>query len=211
MASIISSSDMISVAEKTRISQKIIELLSKDLKGPSQTHPLVILLGGFQGSGKSTIADSLHKTHQITVISSDAIRHELLQRHIVGDLFAEMVSSISKILLMKSLEKGLHIVIDANAHEKRIREITHLMNEYPNYKILKIYLHTSEQKLFERLASRFKIEGRYQGQPDDLKGSLATAKMNRADYDLVIETDNQTIEQELTSINSFLASDCKVL
>ncbi len=209
MASIISSSDMISVAEKTRISQKIIELLSKDLKGPSQTHPLVILLGGFQGSGKSTIADSLHKTHQITVISSDAIRHELLQRHIVGDLFAEMVSSISKILLMKSLEKGLHIVIDA--HEKRIREITHLMNEYPNYKILKIYLHTSEQKLFERLASRFKIEGRYQGQPDDLKGSLATAKMNRADYDLVIETDNQTIEQELTSINSFLASDCKVL
>lgn len=204
----ISSSDMISASDKARISQEITQQLSKNLNGLSKEHPLLILLGGFQGSGKSTIAESLQKTHQITVIPTDAIRYELLQRHIIGDLFAEMVSSISKILLLKGLENRFHIVIDANAHEKRIREITDLMKDYPKYKLLKIYLRTSEAKLFERIASRSQIEGRYQGQPDDLKGSLKSVKMNLTDYDLVLDTDNQKIEQELITINSFLAPYC---
>jgi len=206
----ISSSTMISANEKARIGHEITEQLSKALKGPSQQRPLLILLGGFQGSGKSTIAASLQKTHQITIISTDTIRHALLQRHIIGDLFGEMVSSISKILLLKGLENRLHIVMDANAHEKRIREITDLMINFPEYKILKIYLHTSEQKLFERLSSRPLIEGCYCGTAADLKGSIASAKMDFKNYDLVLETDNQTVEQELLTINDFLSSYCAV-
>ncbi|MBS0647736.1 MAG: ATP-binding protein [Verrucomicrobia bacterium] len=197
---------MISEADKACISQEIIEKLTHNLNHPPQERPLLILLGGFQGSGKSTVAQALEKAHQYTVISTDAIRHELLQKNITGDLFAKMVSSISKIILMKVLDQRLNLIVDANAHEKRIREVTDLMQHYPSYRVVKIYLQTSEKVLFERLASRPQVPGHYQGQPGDLQGSLQSSKMNTADYDLVLQTDNLTIEQELTSINSLLAS-----
>lgn len=202
----ICSSDTISEAEKARICQEIIDKLTNNLNDPPQERPLLILLGGFQGSGKSTITEALQKTHSYTILATDVIRHELLERNITGDLFAQMVSAISKIILLKILEKRLNLIIDANAHEKRIREVTDLTKQYPSYRVVKIYLQTSEKILYERLASRPQVPGRYQGQPGDLQGSIQSSKMNPADYDLVLQTDHLTLEKELSSINSLLAS-----
>lgn len=202
----ICSSDMISEADKARISQEIIDKLTNNLNNLPQERPLLILLGGFQGSGKSTIAEALQKTYSYTILSTDVIRYELLERNITGDLFAQMVSTISKIVLMKILEKRLNLIVDANAHEERIREVTDLTKQYPSYRVVKIYLQTSEKVLFERLTSRPQVPGRYQGQPGDLQGSIQSSKMNPADYDLVLQTDHLTLEKELSSINSLLAS-----
>jgi predicted kinase len=204
----IDSSDMISSFEKARIIQEITAVLAKDLDGPAQERPILILIGGFQGSGKSTIAQHLQKKHQFTIISTDKIRCKLLERNIIGNLFAEMIGTISKILLLKAVEKSLNIVVDANAHEKRIGEVTQLISPYPAYNILKIFLQTPEAKLIERLESRPKIEGCYQGQIADLKGSLASAKINLSNYDLILMTHTLTLEEEFLSIDSFLARRC---
>ncbi len=200
----ISSSSMISPLEKEMIVQEITETLSKNLNGSPQERPILVLLGGFQGSGKSTVAHSLRKTHQFVVISTDVIRYKLLEKSIIGKLFAEMVITISKILLIKAVENRLHIVMDANAHAKRIGEITTLLIPYPAYRILKILLLCSEEKLIQRLESRPKLEGCYQGQIADLRGSLNSVFFILTDYHLTLITDDLLLAKESEKINSFL-------
>jgi len=198
-------SPYITPEDKALITQEIVSTFSSEFNGLAQENPVVVLLGGFQGSGKSTIAEHLQKKHQFTVISTDAIRYKLLEKNIGGDLFAEMVSSIWKVLLIIAVKKRLNIVIDANAHEKRIGEVSRLLKPSRMYKMVKIFLYAPEETLIERLESRPKAEGSYQGQIADLKGSLVTSKVNVSDYDRVLRTDVLTIVEEFRSVDALLA------
>lgn len=193
---------MIPIHKTYSTTEEITNQLLKNLNGQPQERPLLILIGGFQGAGKSTVAQFLQNEHQFTIISTDKIRFMLLEQSVTGDSFKEGVSAISNLLLEKGLQKQLNMVLDANAHTARINEAIALTKN-TNYKIVKIYLKTSEEILVKRLESRPPQEGYYQGSVSDLKGSLAKTTLNSSDYDLVIDTDKKSPQEELQLIEDF--------
>ncbi len=173
------------------IEKEIIVDLTKNFSFTPQVQPLLLVIGGFQGAGKSSLIERIKKISHINVISNDVIRQSLFDRGVkYSPKFAKYVSTICETLVKISLNVSSHTVIDANAHSKRIEEIKKLLKDH-NYihKPIKIYLKTSAEVLKNRVKFRQPVAGAYQGTEQDLEAALRSVKINLEDYDLVINTD----------------------
>src|ERR1041385_624666 len=67
-----------------QVKQEITEQLSPNLVGHRSNNPVLILIGGYPGAGKTTLIHSLAQTHNLIVISWNAIRQALLDKHLRG-------------------------------------------------------------------------------------------------------------------------------
>lgn len=193
--------------EQVKLENEIAFELSKNLNLKAQKEPLVILVGGYQGSGKTTLIRRLTKIIDANVISTDAIRQALLNRGVkLSPEFSTSVKQIYTTLLKKSLDHGSNTIIDANAHSSRIKEVETLLRE-ENFKqkIIKIYLHASRETLKKRLLDRESMPGYYQGSQTDLEASLSSTKIDDKDYNLIIKTDQLT-EERVSEFASYFLS-----
>lgn len=189
------------------LEQEITNQLLENLSIKVQQQPILILIGGFQGSGKSSLIARINEVYDNAVISTDVIRQSLFNKGLTSSpLFSKYVSNISYNLLEKSLINCSNIIIDANAHSKRIEEIEKLLKESDShYTVMKIFLNATENTLIERVRTRQPLQDCYQGTESDLKAALAATKINLADYDLILDTD-QLDEKSVFELVNFLVS-----
>lgn len=158
----------------------------------NQIQPVIILIGGYQGSGKTSVIEKIKGLYDINVISTDVIRQGLLNSGVaLSPEFSTYVSDIYKGFLIQNLQSNSNIVIDANAHSKRIQEVDHLLREHGStHFVIKVLLKASEGTLRERVKNRRHTTDCYQGTESDLEAALASIKIDPEEYDLILNTDN---------------------
>lgn len=101
------------------------------------------------------------------------------------------------------------IVIDANANRQGIQEALNFLQMNPggnSYRVIMIHLKASEKKLEQRVLARIEQAGLHQGTKNDLDYELntPTKAIYPEDYDLVIDTENTSFEDEMLIVQEFL-------
>jgi predicted kinase len=196
-----------------KVKEKIITSLSQTLIGHSQPQPVLILIGGYVGSGKTTLSSALQKKYHATVFSLNAIRQAMLdegidirsnkeeERNILFELYPR--------LLAPCIANHQHIIIDANAHRQGIQDALRFLEKHPGgkaYRVVKIHLTLPQEELYQRVRSRIQEAHLHQGTEKDLDRELHTeAKaIHSEDYDLTIDTKNTSLEDEIKRVDDFL-------
>lgn len=188
------------------LEKEITREFENKLKAGTQKQPVLILIGGFQGSGKSSLTSRIGEIYDTNVISTDSIRQSLFDRGVkLSPEFSKYVSNIYSNLLKKSLKINSNIIIDANSHSKRITEIEKLLKENDfRYSIIKIYLSASETTLRDRVKNRTSTLGCYQGTESDLEAALLSTMIDLQDYDLIVDTDKLSQRNVFRLVNDFI-------
>ena len=190
-----------------RVKNEIFVQLSQDLKGNSKNKPLLILIAGYPGAGKTTLIQALVQTHDMEVISWNAMRQALLDRHLKGSPYDwEIIESVNQKLLRVCLQRRVNVIIDANAYANNIQLFENLLDTQL-YRIIKICLNPPPAVLLSRIRERTQKEGLHQGTEIDLLRDLNSEhkKINMNDYSLVIKNDASiSFETEVNIVNSFL-------
>lgn len=189
------------------IEQQITAEFIQSFKAQAQSQPVLILIGGYVGAGKSSLIERMQKIYDFNVIATDAIRHRLFSRGVKSSPeFGTHVENIYRNLMIHALNQRTHIVVDANAHTKRIAEIGKLLSEQAaQYRVVKIFLKASKEVLVQRVQARKPKEGFYQGTVANLEGVLKTATIKPEEYDLVVETDQMPEDAVFERVNQFIA------
>lgn len=190
----------------SELEQEITHEFENEFKARTQKQPILILIGGFQGSGKSSLITRIKEVYDTNVISTDSIRQSLFDRGIkVSPEFSKYVSNISGNLVKKSLGINSNIIVDANSHSRRIAEMGKLLRENnSHYSIVKIFLNASEATLRDRVKTRKAISGCYQGTQSDLEAALSSTKIDLEDYDLLVDTDKLSQSNVFELVNHFI-------
>jgi len=195
------------------VKEKIIESLSPNLVGASQSRPLLILIGGYVSSGKTTLARWIQERYGMTNFSLNSIRQAMLnegidirvnkqeERKILFDVYPR--------LLAPCIANLQNIVIDANANRQGIQDALRFLAENSGgayYRVVKIHLTAPAEELHKRVRARIQQVGLHQGTETDLDYELQTASkaIHPEDYDLVIDTKNSGIEDEMQIVQNFL-------
>ena len=215
MKSAIAQADTLPAFDLERTTQEITLQLSKDLAGHPHTQPLLIFIGGFPGAGKTTLIKALAETHDVTVISWNAIRQILLDKKMKDSpLGGEIIETVNQNLLKLCFQRHVNVVIDANAHAWNMSKIETFLRTQPNaqgYKVVKICLNPPVETLFKRVCAREQKEGIHQGTESDLRRDLNSSKkkLDLNDYALVLNTEEIPFETELKIVSSYLES-CRI-
>ena len=194
-----------------RVKNEIFIQLSEDLKGKAKNKPILILIGGYPGAGKTTLINALIQNHDINVISWNAIRQALLDRNLKGSPYDwEIIEAVNQNLFKICLQHNANTVIDANAYAKNIKLFEDLLETehyQDRYRIIKICLNPPPKILLSRVRAREQKEGVHQGTEIDVIRDLTSEhkKINMSDYSLIIKNDNDIdFETELNIVNFFL-------
>jgi predicted kinase len=185
--------------------------LATNLKASSKDKPILILVGGYPGAGKTTLINALHQIYDFDVISWNSIRQELLDRHLKGSPYdREIIKAVNHTLFKNCIHRSVNVVIDANAHGNNIMLFENLLdceNAKDKYQLIKICLNPPCDILMNRILAREQNEDVHQGTEADLKRDLnsKSKKLNMNDYSLIIKNDKDIdFERELNIVISFL-------
>lgn len=201
------------LCQTQEVQEKIVNSLSLTLIGKSQVHPLLILIGGYVSSGKTTLSSALKEQYGITVFSLNAIRQAMLDEQI--DIRTnkqeerKILFEVYPRLLAPCIANQQHVVIDANANQQGIQDALKFLRENEGgstYRIVKIHLRASEEELYRRVRARIPAIGLHQGTEADLAYELNTPTkvIHPKDYDLVINTEETPFEVEMELVMDFL-------
>ncbi|PWU23011.1 hypothetical protein C5B42_04360 [Candidatus Cerribacteria bacterium 'Amazon FNV 2010 28 9'] len=168
-------------------------------EGRIQSHsPVLLLLGGFQGSGKTTTAQVLNTDSEFIVISPDEVRYILFTAEIpFSKSFVVLVNAIKFELLKRALRTGSSVIIDQALTPERVRLVEQVVHSYPHYQVTSVFLYAPEEVLRKRVGERPQLAGRYKGTVEELKASMKIyaewyGDPLRSGYDIVIDTTNST-------------------
>lgn len=104
--------------------------------------PTLIIIGGFAGAGKTTIATKLASDYNYAVFSSDTINDAL--RDALNKSFKEVSPTAYKVmwhLVKKQLKLGVTVIVDAHMSAAHIWDsLDELKKDMPDIKVLPIIL-----------------------------------------------------------------------
>ncbi len=190
--------------EAEKLSKEII----KDLQLPDVgLKPIVLLLGGFQGSGKTTVIDILKDELGLVVVSLDEIRQRMFDKGmVVSEEFREIVIVIAMKVFEYLFYKGYSIAWDTNVTPLKIKQVEDFLKskDLNNYCLVKVYFETSKKELIKRLNQRRDVAGIYRGTLDELEASMKKDKIDdKSVYDLIIDTekfDAQAVAEQIKTL-----------
>lgn len=181
-------------ADPDLVDKLVREISSKwTIKRDRPDVPTLVLFGGFQGSGKSTIINELQKNPESTyiVISPDEIRSKLFDMIPFSDVFVHTVFAARNTLLQKALKTGQNILIDENSTPLRISLFNSFAEKLQGsrYKVLTIFLEAPKETLIQRIKSRPQVQGRYAGKVNELLASIEEhGEIDVDAYGIIIDT-----------------------
>ncbi|HRD56256.1 MAG TPA: AAA family ATPase [Parachlamydiaceae bacterium] len=194
-----------------KVKNEISIQLSQGLKANSKNNPVLILIGGYPGAGKTTLINALRQTYDMDVISWNFIRQALLDRNLKGSSYDwEIIEAVNENLFRLCLQRNTNIVIDINAYANNIKLFENLLKAegYENqYHVIKICLNPPSEILLNRVQARYQQENVHQGTEADLLRDLNSShkKINMNDYSLIIKNDEFIdFETELNIVAAFL-------
>ncbi len=161
--------------------------------------PLLILLAGFQGSGKTTLAKKLAHEYNLKLISPDEIRQELFDQGVKFSAdFVSLVDQTRDEQIKKLIIAGKSVICDTNMIPQRIAKIKRdLIGQ--NYELVTVFLDAPREVLAQRVGNRPQIEGVYRGTGGELEQSMTThGDIAKEDYDMVINTEKNSPGQALS-------------
>jgi cytidylate kinase len=204
----------ISIADEelgVKADKKLVEKISKEivaswnLKGGFSKNPMILLIGGFQGSGKTTVLNILRKKIDLIVISPDEIRDGLFARKILfNEAFTHTVNAIRNNLLKTVLPLRHNVAIDQLTTLTRINIAKEIVEKEGKgkYKFFTVFLKASEKTLEQRLGTRKKLQGTYRGTVSELKASVEKYGMQDLSfYDLVLDSEKMQPEKIVQEID----------
>lgn len=183
------------IVQAEKLASEIYEKWKFPESKPSK--PFLLLIGGFQGSGKTSVIEEIKDDFGLIVISPDEIRYLMFSKEIpFSEDFVTLVNATVKILLKKALATGYSVVLDRNMTEQRMELIkTVLLEENRDYLIISVLLTAPQEELERRVNDRSEYEGKYKGTVDELRASCAKyGQPDESIYDLVIDTSIISVE-----------------
>ncbi len=118
------------------------------------TKPVVIMLYGFPGAGKTHFADELSKAMSAAHVQGDRIRYELFDKPKYDKQENEVVTHLMEYMTEEFLNAGVSVIFDTNAHRlvqrRTIRDIARKAKADP----LLIWLQIDTDSAFARTAKR---------------------------------------------------------
>lgn len=178
------------VKEAEQLSIEIMDSLKLPKK---RLKPLVLMLGGFQGSGKTTVASELKNDLELVLLSMDEIRQRLFdKKYPFSEKFRQIVEVTSNKVFKNLLQAGYSVVLDVMATPARIETVKKLLEreKFNNYSLLTVYLEVSKQELIRRLNTREYAPGRYRGTVDELEASMKQhGEIDKSIYNVIIDTE----------------------
>lgn len=175
-------------------------------KHKSSKTPFLLLLGGMQGSGKTSVVQCMEDALDFVTISPDEIRAELFARNFPitddpEDVFRQTVNLARNSLVKNALIENYSIVVDQLMTDERIALLKKIAEAYPHYKITTILLTAPEKVLKERIMNRKQIKNIYKGTLKEFYGSLAKHGIpNPASYDYTIDTSSNSVTEVAKAI-----------
>jgi len=179
-----------------RADPKLVEELVREIslswitEGDKPAVPTLVLFGGFQGSGKTTVINELQQSANgsLIVISPDEIRSKLFEKISFSDIFIHTVSAARNKLLQKALETGHHVLMDENARSNLFNSFAEQQQD-SRYKVLTVFLKAPKETLVQRVETRPQIPGRYAGKANELLASMEKhGNIDIAGYEMIIDT-----------------------
>lgn len=158
--------------------------------------PVLLLMGGFQGSGKTSVTEEIARSVPLITVSSDEIRFLLFQKIPFSEvLFVHTVNATRNRLVKVALQTGEHVVVDLFCTKPRVALFSAMTKNTP-YEVLSVYLNASQNILVKRMQDRPKLPGKYKGTLDQLMaGFVAYGEIDKSIYDIILDSGNTTIPE----------------
>lgn len=120
------------------------------------TKPVLIMMYGFPGSGKTFFARQLSDSLKAAHVSSDRIRGELFEKPRYDKEEGEIVNHLTDYMIEEFLNAGVSVIYDANlvsfAQRRRIRDLAHRVHAKP----ILLWFQVDHDTAFGRIMKRDK-------------------------------------------------------
>jgi predicted kinase len=199
-------------ADAGEVSAQVDSISSKwQIPNEKPEHPTLLMVGGFQGSGKTTALEILKPRFPSVMISPDEIRHNLFEKgYPFSEEFTKIVNSAKFELIKKALDLGTSIIVDQSLTPDRVALVQHLLNGHSKYRLLSVFLTAPTEVLKERVALRPQQAGRYKGTYLELEASMDKysklyGEPQDGGYDLIIDSSVNDPQAIASLINESLS------
>ncbi|MCA9337808.1 ATP-binding protein [Candidatus Saccharibacteria bacterium] len=118
--------------------------------------PVLMMLYGFPGSGKTYLAKQLCDTLQAAHVSSDRIRGELFEKPRYDKAEDEIVEHLMLYMTQEFLDAGVSVVFDTNASRFAERRTLRELAQKHHAKPLLVWLQIDQETAFGRISKRDK-------------------------------------------------------
>lgn len=118
------------------------------------TQPLLILLYGFPGSGKTYFARQLCERVQAAHVQADRIRGELFEKPRYDKQENDVIAQLMNYMTGEFLSAGVSVVYDANAMRAAQRQLLRSIAHHAHALPLLIWFQTDPDSAFTRSARR---------------------------------------------------------
>ncbi len=122
-------------------------------------NPILIMLSGLPGTGKSYLARRLVEIIPFVIIESDQVRKMLFPQTQYTAEESYWVHRTCHALMAKLLRKGVRVIYDATNLHERHRELVYRLADREGVKLMIVKIVAPEEVVSERLQSRHE-EGR---------------------------------------------------
>jgi predicted kinase len=133
---------------------------------PAPGQPLLLMLCGLPGTGKSTLAHRLHCRLPAVVVESDRVRQTLFNPSTYTAEESRRVHIVCHILIGWCLRHYYHVIYDATNLYEYHRQLAYRLAERNGVRLLVVEVTASEAVIRERLAPR-RREDLAAREPDD--------------------------------------------
>jgi predicted kinase len=126
------------------------------LRNTDQTtaHPVLIMLSGLPGTGKSYLARGLREILPFVIIESDQVRKILFPECEYTGEESQWVHRTCHALMTRLLRKGVRVIYDATNLYERHRELVYQIADREGIRLIIVKVVASQQVVSQRLGKR---------------------------------------------------------
>ncbi|HUC89513.1 MAG TPA: ATP-binding protein [Patescibacteria group bacterium] len=171
------------------------------------TKPVLILLYGYPGSGKTFFARQLTEQLQIAHVHSDRIRGELFEKPRYDKEENDAITQLMDYMTGEFLNAGLSVIYDTNALRSSQRLMLRDMARKSHAQPLQIWIQVDTESSFARTQTRDRrrADDKYAGPADrDTFDRIAGAMQNPHNEDYIVISGKHTFTTQLSAITKRL-------
>ena len=172
------------------------------------TTPLIIIITGMPGTGKTTLGQSLSKKYKLPFISKDALKERMFDTLGWSDKdWSLKVSAaahrITDYIVEEELKAGHSIIVESNfKNEIDSERFSKIQSQY-NCSLLQILCWADGKVVYDRFMGRIGTEARHNGHveaisPEEIRKGFIEANGK----DVPLEIHGETIELNTTDVHS---------